>query len=155
MKVLFHIGRGGRFFNPGHKVAKGLIKEFNPEDYGVNIFIDEESGEVRLENGTVVCLVDEFSNDYGSFDIDGHYDTYYWATIDSLDTEELQILFRDLNTWEYLPYLDVDLDLFYLYEEAGRLSELADIIYNEITTEDLIAFGDIFLNEDNKLEFLN
>lgn len=144
MKVLFHIGRGGRFFSPGYKVAKGLIKEFNPEDYGVNIFIDEETGEVRLENGTVVCLQDEFSKDYGFFDIDGHYDTYYWTTLDSLDKEELEILLRDLNTWEYLPYLDVDLNLFNLYKEAGRLSELADIIYNEITTEDLINFGDIF-----------
>ena len=54
-KVLFHTGRGGRFYNSGYTTAEDVIEPFNPEYYGISVFSDEENPEIRLENGKVVC----------------------------------------------------------------------------------------------------
>ena len=68
-KVLFHTGRGGRFNNAGHVTAEGVIGEFNPEYFGINIYFNdnEENPEIRLDNGEVVCNLNDLYSDNGSF----------------------------------------------------------------------------------------
>lgn len=158
-KVLFHIGRGGRFYNQGHKTCEGIIDSFNPEYYGVNIYFneDEENPEIRLENGNVVCTLEDLNSDNGAFNIDGEYDTYVWKTINKLSELELAIMVRGLNTYEYKDLLienGLDRRVFDILNASGDLSKHIAIIYNEVSFEDFINFDEvnIYNSEEEALE---
>ena len=147
-KVLFHTGRGGRFYNAGHKTCKGIIDYFNPEYYGINIYYDEEEDnpKVRLDNGEVACSLAELNADRGSFNIDNDYDTYSWCPISELDEEEMKIIVRDLKPYEYKGLLienGVDKRVFKLLEETLNLSENFEAIYNQLSFEDFIGLYDV------------
>ena len=102
-KVLFHTGRGGRFYNSGYTTAEGVIESFDSEYYGINVFSneDEENPEIRLENGKVVCNFNDLYSDNGSFNIDNDFDSYRWVAFKDLDEEDLEIMIRDLSIYQY------------------------------------------------------
>lgn len=154
--VLFHTGRGGRFNNAGHKVCKGLVSQFNPEYYGINIYYDEdaENPDVTLDNEEVVCTLDEMRASTGVFDIDGGYNTYNWLPIAELDEKELKIMIRDLSFYEYEDALidsGVDADVLKLLEVTGNLLEYVETIHNQVSFEKFKGFKEVleFDNEDD------
>lgn len=151
--VLFHTGRGGRFYNAGYKTCKGLIDSFNPEYYGINIFYDEneDNPDVKLDNGEVACTLDELNSQSGTFNIDNDYNSYDWCPISELDENELEIMIRDLSPYEYKDALidsGVDSNVFQILEETGNLLKFVDTIYSQVSFED-------FKNFDEVLEFDN
>lgn len=150
-KVLFHTGRGGRFNNAGHVTAEGVIKSFDPEYYGINIFTneDEDNPEVRLENGEVVCNLNDLDSDNGSFNIDNDYNSYHWVAFKDLEEKDLEIMIRDLSTYQYEDELiesGVDENVFKLLEHFGDLKKYVEVLYLQTLWED-------FKNFDEVLEF--
>ena len=126
-KVLFRTGRGGRFNNAGHVTAEGVIGEFNPEYFGINIYFNdnEENPEIRLDNGEVVCNLNDLDSDNGSFNIDNDYNSYHWVAFKDLDENDLKIMIRDLSEHEYRYELiesGVDIDVFNYLSEKDILN---------------------------------
>ncbi|MDK7376092.1 hypothetical protein QP519_11170 [Weeksella virosa] len=150
-KVLFHTGRGGRFYNAGHVTAKAVIESFDPEYYGINVYIDEKTNEVSLSNGEIVCTTDDLMSDRGSFEIDGDYDTYYWIPFNELDEKDLKIMIRDLGTYEFKDELienGVDENVFNFLEKFDKLDNtffIESLLYQTSWEE--------FKNYDEVLEF--
>ena len=150
-KVLFHTGRGGRFYNSGYTTAEDVIESFNPEYYGISVFSneDEENPEIRLENGKVVCTTDDLDSDNGAFNIDNDFDSYHWVTFKDLNEEDLKIIIRDLSTYQYRDELiesGVDENVFNFLEHFGKLKEYVSILDLQTT------WGD-FKNYNEVLEF--
>lgn len=119
--VCFHIGRGGRFNNGGHKSFLEDIKDFqqllsyyddhlflNNEDEDGNVFPDDEwtitdcSGSVLLEGR------EEIESETGCLDFDGEYDTSYVKEVEDCDEEELDLIIKCYNDDYYLPRNIID-----------------------------------------------
>jgi len=98
--VAFHVGRGGRYWNPGHVSFLGekKIREFTG-----NLFLSEEEEEetekVFLDgNGNSVGLtIQECENGIGTINIDGGYDTTYTCYLSDCSDEELEIIANTKN----------------------------------------------------------
>lgn len=162
MKVLMHIGRGGRFNNQGHVKCLEIFEgDFNPDKFGINYYFnfsnisevvekfEAENNEdffsfldskgldydvlvtnwndnnkavidtlglcvkasdfgvpvITNDSGNEICTLEEFYSPNGVFDLDGDYDTYKWFPIEQANEEDWEIIKRDLNSWEYEPYL--------------------------------------------------
>lgn len=150
-KVLFHTGRGGRFYNSGYVTAKSVIESFDPEYYGIDVFIDENTNEVSLSNGEIVCTTDDLMSDRGSFEIDGDYDTYNWIPFNELDEKDMKIMIRDLGTYEFKDELienGVDENVFNFLEKFDKLDNtfyIESLCYKTSWEE--------FKNYDEVLEF--
>ncbi len=103
----FHIGRGGRFNNQGHKTYRNDIKDFQEllryytnelffytEDEGGNELPAEEWA-VKDESGSVLLQGrEEIESEIGRLDFDGEYDTTYVCSIDELDDEESALIIK-------------------------------------------------------------
>lgn len=102
--VGFHIGRGGQFYNPGHKTYNSNITSFsyvlsdmfiNDEDPDGNPLPDEEwtvtdgGGNVLLEGRK------EIEAETGVLDIDGNYDKYIVKRLEDCDEDELMMIYKD------------------------------------------------------------
>ena len=84
LKVRFHIGRGGRFNNAGHKTYVGTVNELS-DCFGDFIVISEDENGKTLpdsewklvDSGRNVILSgrDEIESETGIRDWDGEYDT--------------------------------------------------------------------------------
>lgn len=105
--VAFHVGRGGRFHNAGHKTfigernLKDLISMNSNNLFEVNRdflgrfckpFLTDCSGHVVLDS-------DRFNDEVGCLDFDGTYDTDYCRYIEDCDEDELDII---RNSGEYM-----------------------------------------------------
>lgn len=104
--VSFHIGRGGRFYNSGHKTYlgektfKNLVSENESDLYIINrdkqgkfikpIFVDGSSNEVSDDNANSLT---------GSLNFDGDYDTYIAKYVEDCTDKELDII-RNSNEWK-------------------------------------------------------
>ena len=112
--VTFHIGRGGRFYNSGHKTYKGekSFKEIISENEN-HIYIKN-----RDENGKYIkpIITDESGNEIsdnnindetGTLNFDGDYDTTITKYIEECTETEIQIieesnLYKSEELKEYL-----------------------------------------------------
>ena len=155
-KVLFHTGRGGRFYNSGYTTAKDVIGSFNPEYYGISVFSDEENLEIRLENGKVVCTTDDLDSDNGSFNIDNDFDSYHWVAFKDLDENDLEIIIRDLRTYEFKDELiesGVDENVFNFLEHFDKLKEYVSILDLQTTWEDFKNYNEVLeFNSEEEAE---
>lgn len=101
--VAFHIGRGGQFYNAGHKSfigelnLKGIISVV--ENAGSWLFERNRDDRGRFckpylvdSNGNELLDCDEYVKEVGSIDLDGDYDTTYCCYLDDCDEEELQLI---------------------------------------------------------------
>ena len=155
-KVLFHTGRGGRFYNSGYTTAKDVIESFNPEYYGISVFSDEENPEIRLGNGKVVCNLNDLDSDNGSFNIDNDFDSYHWVAFKDLDENDLEIIIRDLRTYEFKDELiesGVDENVFNFLEHFGKLKEYVSVLDLQTTWKDFKNYNEVLeFNSEGEAE---
>ena len=155
-KVLFHTGRGGRFYNSGYTTAEGVIESFDPEYYGINVFSDEENPEIRLENGKVVCNLNDLDSDNGSFNIDNDFDSYHWVSFKDLNEEDLKIIIRDLSAYQYRDELiesGVDENVFNFLEHFGKLKEYVSVLDLQTTWKDFKNYNEVLeFNSEGEAE---
>jgi hypothetical protein len=84
----FHIGRGGRFWNGGHKSFLGF--EVLNQEWD-DLFLNEETGEAHDGAGNVI-EAPEWGAEFGLINIDFQYDTTYVCRLDECDNDELKLI---------------------------------------------------------------
>jgi hypothetical protein len=125
--VAFHVGRGGKYWNPGHVsfIGEKKIREFTG-----NLFLSEEEEEFLDGNGNSVGLtIQECENGIGTINIDGGYDTTYTCYLSDCSDEELEII---ADTKNERGWFATDS----LYDEVRRLMIERGIIEDEDEDED-------------------
>ena len=112
--VRFHVGRGGRFYNPGHL---SFVNEDNFQDlisackddanlFEVNSVYDEETDTEKdlpeeewylydAGNKILVQGKEAMEAETGCLDWDGEYDTDYVKTTDELNDKEIECLWEE------------------------------------------------------------
>ena len=101
MKVRFHIGRGGRFNNAGHKTYVGTVNDLY-NCFGDSFIISEDENGKPLpdsewqlvDGGGNVILTgrDEIESETGILDWDGEYDTDIVRYLEDCDDDEYQLI---------------------------------------------------------------
>lgn len=111
--VAFHIGRGGRFHNPGHKTFMPHITHLSQcyNDKCIIISEDDNGNELPgeqwelIDGGSNVILrgCDAISNEVGILEWDTIYDTDIVKYLDECDDDELELIYKTyLDDVEYL-----------------------------------------------------
>lgn len=131
--AVFHIGRGGRYYNGGYKTFKCFANSFDAEYFGVNVF--EVNGNIIDEAGDVVCTVEEYNSNKGTLDIDGEYNTYVWLPIADIDEDDLKLIYRDGGGHELFYILEQPEGLKILMELEAKLDDLVWCIIENLTKE--------------------
>lgn len=163
--VCFHIGRGGRYGNPGHKEYLPYVRDFQDllsrESENLYDVTEDENGNVlpddqwHIENWASETVVEgrvAMEAKTGKLDYDGKSDTYIVKNIFDCDEDELQLIVDDFERVN--PPMDPTEAQRYAMQELG----LKSISRIEATAEDM----DIYYEEGyhtavdhlNKDEFL-
>ena len=112
--VAFHIGRGGRFHNPGHKTFNPHIQKLSDcfsescivlsEDEDGNALSDDQWQ--LIDGGSNVILEGRanIESTTGVLDWDGQYDTDIVQYLSDCDESELQILLKEYDYGTFFPY---------------------------------------------------
>jgi len=112
--VAFHIGRGGRFYNAGHKTFLGELNFRDLQELNAdNIFYRDRDERGRFMKTEIYDGAGSFVSDddpkglIGRLDFDGDYDTDYCKYIEDCTDEELQIIAKsiDFKSFELKEYL--------------------------------------------------
>ena len=153
MKVRFHIGRGGRFNNAGHKTYVGTVNELS-DCFGDSIVISEDENGKTLpdsewqlvDSGSNVILSgrDEIESETGILDWDGEYDTDIVRKLSECDDDEYQLI---LDAAERGAYVEKDV-LAYVCSALGKLMATNIKVYPsnmEVFTQE----GCVHLERDN------
>ena len=111
IKVRFHIGRGGRFHNAGHKTYVGTVNDLS-DCFGDSFLISEDENgktlpdsEWRLEDGggnVILSGRDEIESETGILDWDGEYDTDIVRHLSECDDDEYQLILDAAERGEYV-----------------------------------------------------
>ena len=110
IKVRFHIGRGGRFHNAGHKTYVGTVNGLS-DCFGESTMLisEDENGkplpdsEWRLVDGGVILSGrDEIESETGILDWDGEYDTDIVRHLSECDDDEYQLILDAAERGEYV-----------------------------------------------------
>lgn len=132
--LLFHVGRGGLFNNPGFTsfVCVDTFKNFVAEYYGSKIVNTDAFGKplpddewtVTDEGGNVLLSGrDEIEADEGILDRDGKYDMDIVRRVDHLSGEELDLVAKAIMMSDReINYLTED-DVLYIGEESPWVDE--------------------------------
>lgn len=102
--VAFHVGRGGRFNNPGHVefLGRHVISEYALATYDLEAPATREPGaEWKDLNGSKVGMTNEmFDTGVGYINFDGPYDTTYTMRMGDIeeDSKEWEAIFG-ANSW--------------------------------------------------------
>lgn len=110
--VAFHVGRGGRFYNPGHKTFKPHIKKLS-DCFSENSFIIQEDEEGNplpdeqwslIDGGGNVILEgrDNIESDTGILDWDGEYDTDIVKYLSDCSDSEIGSIYQSYLDDEYM-----------------------------------------------------
>ena len=110
--VAFHVGRGGRFHNPGHKTFNPYITELS-DCFGESsmIFQEDEEGNPLpdeqwqlIDSGGNVILEgrDNIESDTGILDWDGSYDTDIVKYLSECSDSEIGIIYQAYLDDEYM-----------------------------------------------------
>lgn len=108
--ALFHIGRGGRFHNPGHKTLHGVNENLQDarkmeED---KLFLHERDFRSRYckpfmsDNDGLICMEDA-NAEVGVIDFDGTYDSWKSVYLEDLDEEELSLVMDEVREGRFAP----------------------------------------------------
>ena len=113
IKVRFHIGRGGRFHNAGHKTYVGTVNDLS-DCFGDSFLISEDENgktlpdsEWRLMDGggnVILSGRDEIESETSILDWDGEYDTDIVCYLTDCDERECQLIFDAAEKGEYIEY---------------------------------------------------
>ena len=111
IKVRFHIGRGGRFHNAGHKTYVGTVNGLS-DCFGESFIISEDENgktlpdsEWRLVDGggnVILSGRDEIESETGILDWDGEYDTDIVRHLSECDDDEYQLILDAAERGEYV-----------------------------------------------------
>lgn len=140
MKLLFHIGRGGRFYNPGYMTFEGFGDLHNSSfymngDYYYPTLNDEQGNPILDENGE---WMDDDSDDAPVLD---HNRSEVGITFGELATGIGRIVLDgDCNTWEAIESEDmedkhIDAIIRYMWEEKKRVDLRLDDEYIALLKE--------------------
>ena len=153
IKVRFHIGRGGRFHNAGHKTYVGTVNDLS-DCFGDSFIISEDENgktlpdsEWRLVDGggnVILSGRDEIESETGVLDWDGEYDTDIVRHLSECDDDEYQLI---LDTAERGEYVEKDV-LAYVCSALDKLMVTSIKVYPsnmEVFTQD----GCITLQRDD------
>ena len=153
IKVRFHIGRGGRFHNAGHKTYVGTVNDLS-DCFGDSIVISEDENGKTLpdsewklvDSGSNVILSgrDEIESETGILDWDGEYDTDIVRKLSECDDEEYQLI---LDTAERGGHVEEPV-LAFACHELGKLLATNIKVYPsnmEVFTQE----GCVHLERDN------
>ncbi len=135
--VCFHIGRGGRFYNAGHKSFNPNVEKLS-DCFTENSFLydQDENGnaipdsEWRLCNGNGTVLLegrDAIESETGCLDWDGEYDTDIVKPLNECDEKECQLL-RESYEYQYSSY-------FFTDEEKAFIKDHSEATEDEIQRE--------------------
>ena len=144
IKVRFHIGRGGRFHNAGHKTYVGIVNDLS-DCFGDSIVISEDENgkplpdsEWRLVDGggnVILSGRDEIESDTGILDWDGEYDTDIVQKLSECNDDEYEMI---LDIAERGGYVEKDV-LAYVCSALGKLMAINIKVYPsnmEVFTQD-------------------
>lgn len=112
LKVRFHIGRGGRFHNAGHKTYVGTVNGLS-DCFGESTMLisEDENGKPLpdsewqlVDGGSNVILSgrDEIESEMGILDWDGEYDTDIVRYLSECDDDEYQLILDAAERGEYV-----------------------------------------------------
>lgn len=112
LKVRFHIGRGGRFHNAGHKTYVGTVNGLS-DCFGESTMLisEDENGKPLpdsewqlVDGGSNVILSgrDEIESETGILDWDGEYDTDIVRYLSECDDDEYQLILDAAERGEYV-----------------------------------------------------
>lgn len=144
IKVRFHIGRGGRFYNGGHKTYEGTVDSLADcfgeafiisEDENGNALPDSEWQLIDGGGNVILSGRDEIESETGVLDWDGEYDTDIVRHISECDDDEYQLI---LDTAERGEYVDKDV-LAYACSALGQLLATSIKVYPsnmEVSTQE-------------------
>ena len=134
IKVRFHIGRGGRFNNAGHKTYVGTVNDLS-DCFGDSFLISEDENgktlpdsEWRLVDGggnAILSGRDEIESDTGILDWDGEYNTDIVRHLSECDDDEYQLI---LDTAERGEYVEKAV-LAYVYSALDKLMATSIKVY--------------------------
>lgn len=159
MKLLFHIGRGGRFYNSGYMTFEGIGDLHNSsfyvngnyyypalKDEAGNPVLDEDGNEIDDDsddapvldhNGSEVGITfGELATGIGRIELDGDYNT--WEAIESEDMEDKHIDAIIHYMWAEKKRVDLHLTDEYI----TLLKECAEI--NDYYTDKVISIFEDF-----------
>ena len=136
--VAFHIGRGGRFYNQGHKTFMPHIKDLKEcfsessivisEDENGHVLPDEEWTLVDGGGNTILKGREAIQSKAGILDWDGEYDTDIVKYVSECDENELRLLMQAYEKDE----LEEDIMVAVMFHWTDRLNvvdEKEHIIY--------------------------
>ena len=112
IKVRFHIGRGGRFHNAGHKTYVGTVNGLS-DCFGESTMIisEDENGKPLpdsewqlVDGGVILSGRDKIESETGILDWDGEYDTDIVCYLTDCDERECQLIFDAAEKGEYIEY---------------------------------------------------
>ena len=110
IKVRFHIGRGGRFHNAGHKTYVGTVNGLS-DCFGESTMLisEDENGKPLpdsewqlVDGGVILSGRDEIESETGILDWDGEYDTDIVRRLWECDDYEYQLLLDAAERGEYV-----------------------------------------------------
>lgn len=154
VKVRFHIGRGGRFHNAGHKTYVGTVDSLS-DCFGDSIIISEDENGIPLpdsewqliDSGSNVILSgrDEIEAETGILDWDGGYDTDIVCYLSECDDDEYQMI---LDAAERGEYVDKPV-LAYACSALGYLMLTNIKVYPSKDMEVFTQEGSVLLERDD------
>ena len=110
IKVRFHIGRGGRFHNAGHKTYVGTVNGLS-DCFGESTMLisEDENGKPLpdsewqlVDGGVILSGRDEIESETGILDWDGEYDTDIVRHLSECDDYEYQLILDAAERGEYV-----------------------------------------------------
>ena len=152
IKVRFHIGRGGRFYNAGHKTYVGTVNGLS-DCFGESTMLisEDENGKPLpdsewqlVDGGVILSGRDEIESETGILDWDGEYDTDIVRKLSECDDDEYQLI---LDTEERGAYVEKDVPA-YVCSVLGKLMATNIKVYPsnmEVFTQE----GCVHLERDN------
>ena len=155
--VCFHIGRGGRFNNPGHITYVPDVECLQDLfDEGMTIFDeDEEGNKLPVEQhvlfdsgGNEILRGCDIYEKTGVLNLDEEYDTYIVLRLDEMTYEHEKALRRAIKDGSNMTSDDRKLFTEYLAEQAF---DKAELLMDEETWEVYGALSE-FVDEDNPID---
>ena len=110
IKVRFHIGRGGRFHNAGHKTYVGTVNGLS-DCFGESTMLisEDENGKPLpdsewqlVDGGVILSGRDKIESETGVLDWDGEYDTDIVRHLSECDDDEYQLILDAAERGEYV-----------------------------------------------------
>lgn len=105
--VAFHVGRGGRFHNPGHKEYKGeinFVQLCNSQIQYLNEVTRDSNGRFCRPylvdaGGNTAVTPDDYGKEVGVINYDYDYDTWVCKYIEDCSDSELMMIYETAETW--------------------------------------------------------